>query len=140
MVSSLHAKLKAVLNNKVEANINQQQVGLLNLFNKQEIVVVAPEAKRNEAAFVVGVLGGLFGILGISYIFNHDVPRGLAWLILGTVCYWAFILIVAAILISVSEVLIILAIVIHLLIIWNHAKQGAHRNPHPAQKKKLNTQ
>ncbi len=96
MVNSIHAKLKAALSNKAKANIAQQQIGF---YNRQDITIVAPEAERNEAAFVVGVLGGLFGILGISYIFNHDVPRGLAWLIPGTVCYWAFILIVAAILI-----------------------------------------
>lgn len=136
MVNSIHAKLKAALSNKAKANIAQQQIGF---YNRQDITIVAPEAERNEAAFVVGVLGGLFGILGISYIFNHDVPRGLAWLIPGTVCYWAFILIVAAILISVGEALIIVAIIVHLVIIWNHAKQGARINPHPAQKKKPNS-
>lgn len=82
-------------------------------------------AERNNAAFVVGVLGGLFGLLGIAHIFNHKVLRGLVYLFIGTVCYWIFLLFLLATLIDIGSSLWIAAVAIHLVIIWQHAKRGA---------------
>lgn len=82
-------------------------------------------AERNNAAFVVGVLGGLFGLLGISHIFNHKVLRGLVYLFVGTVCYWIFLLLLLTALTNISSSLWIAAVAIHLVIIWQHAKRGA---------------
>ncbi len=82
-------------------------------------------AERNNAAFVVGVLGGLFGLLGIAHIFNHKVLRGLVYLFVGTVCYWIFLLLLFSALINIGSSLWIAAVAIHLVIIWQHAKRGA---------------
>ena len=82
-------------------------------------------AERNNAAFVVGVLGGLFGLLGIAHIFNHKVLRGLVYLFVGTVCYWIFLLLLLTALTNISASLWIAAVAIHLVIIWQHAKRGA---------------
>lgn len=136
MVNPIHAKVKAMFSNKTDAKIAQQQIGLLNLFNRQEVTIVATDAKRNEAAFMIGVLGGLFGLLGIAHIFNHNIPRGLAWLIFGTGLYWVFLLIVAAILSSIANVLIVIEIAIHLLVIWKHSNHGARIDTKTAPKKK----
>lgn len=82
-------------------------------------------AERNNAAFVVGVLGGLFGLLGIAHIFNHKVGRGLVYLFVGTVCYWIFLLLLLSALVNIGSSLWIAAVAIHLVIIWQHAKRGA---------------
>ena len=82
-------------------------------------------AERNNAAFVVGVLGGLFGLLGIAHIFNHKVGRGLVYLFVGTVCYWIFLLLLFSALINIGSSLWIAAVAIHPVIIWQHAKRGA---------------
>lgn len=82
-------------------------------------------AERNNAAFVVGVLGGLFGLLGIAHIFNHKVLRGLVYLFIGTVCYWIFLLFLLTALTNIGSSLWIAAVAIHLVIIWQHAKRGA---------------
>ena len=82
-------------------------------------------AERNNAAFVVGVLGGLFGLLGIAHIFNHKAGRGLVYLFIGTVCYWIFLLLLLSALVNIGSSLWIAAVAIHLAIIWQHAKRGA---------------
>lgn len=82
-------------------------------------------AERNNAAFVVGVLGGLFGLLGIAHIFNHKAGRGLVYLFVGTVCYWIFLLLLLSALVNIGSSLWIAAVAIHLVIIWQHAKRGA---------------
>ena len=82
-------------------------------------------AERNNAAFVVGVLGGLFGLLGIAHIFNHKAGRGLVYLFIGTVCYWIFLLLLLSALVNIGSSLWIAAVAIHLVIIWQHAKRGA---------------
>lgn len=99
--------------------------------NAGDQVTYAPPApttiitERNNAAFVVGVLGGLFGLLGIAHIFNHKVGRGLIYLFVGTVCYWIFLLLLLSALINIGSGLWIVAVAIHLVIIWQHAKRGA---------------
>ena len=60
-------------------------------------------AERNNAAFVVGVLGGLFGLLGIAHIFNHKAGRGLVYLFVGTVCYWIFLLLLLTALTNIGS-------------------------------------
>ena len=82
-------------------------------------------AERNNAAFVVGVIAGLFGVLGIAHIFNHKAGRGLVYLFVGTVCYWIFLLLLLSALVNIGSSLWIAAIAIHLAIIWQHAKRGA---------------
>ena len=82
-------------------------------------------AERNNAAFVVGVLGGLFGLLGIAHIFNHKAGRGLVYLFVGTVCYWIFLLFLLTALTNIGSSLWVAAVAIHLVIIWQHAKRGA---------------
>ena len=82
-------------------------------------------AERNNAAFVVGVLGGIFGLLGTAHIFNHKVLRGLVYLFVGTVCYWIFLLFLLTALVNIGSGLWIAAVALHLVIIWQHAKRGA---------------
>jgi len=82
-------------------------------------------AERNNAAFVVGVIAGLFGVLGIAHIFNHKAGRGLVYLFAGTVCYWIFLLLLLSALVNIGSSLWIAAVAIHLAIIWQHAKRGA---------------
>ena len=82
-------------------------------------------AERNNAAFVVGVIAGLFGVLGIAHIFNHKAGRGLVYLFVGTVCYWIFLLLLLSALVNIGSSLWIAAVAIHLVIIWQHAKRGA---------------
>ena len=82
-------------------------------------------AERNNAAFVVGVIAGLFGVLGIAHIFNHKAGRGLVYLFVGTVCYWIFLLLLLSALTNIGSSLWIVEVAIHLVIIWQHAKRGA---------------
>lgn len=99
--------------------------------NAGDQVVYAPPApapviaERNNAAFVVGVIAGLFGVLGIAHIFNHKAGRGLVYLFVGTVCYWIFLLLLLSALVNIGSSLWIAAVAIHLVIIWQHAKRGA---------------
>ena len=115
------------------ANVSQPVININPTIspNVGDQVTYAPSAQttgiaeHNNAAFVVGVLGGLFGLLGISHIFNHKVLRGLVYLFVGTVCYWIFLLFLFSALINIGSSLWIAAVAIHLVIIWQHAKRGA---------------
>ena len=115
------------------ANVSQPVININPTIspNVGDQVTYAPSAQttviaeRNNAAFVVGVLGGLFGLLGIAHIFNHKVGRGLVYLFVGTVCYWIFLLFLFSALINIGSSLWIAAVAIHLVIIWQHAKRGA---------------
>ena len=115
------------------ANVSQPVININPSIsaNAGDQVAYAPSApstviaERNNAAFVVGVLGGLFGLLGIAHIFNHKAGRGLVYLFVGTVCYWIFLLFLLTALTNIGSSLWVAAVAIHLVIIWQHAKRGA---------------
>ena len=79
-------------------------------------------APRNETAFVAGVIAGLLGIWGLSYVLNDRVGAG---------CLWMFVIgpIVGAVLLGVimatSGIGAILALPIWLYAVYTQAKSGA---------------
>ncbi len=85
---------------------------------------IAPPAvhvheERNNAAFIIGVIAGFFGLLGLAHLFNGKVGAGLALIFLGTPIYAVFWIAVLATGIG------IFAIPLHFVIIWQNAKRGA---------------
>ena len=117
-VININPNISPNINPSISANAGDQ----VTYASPAPVTVIA---ERNNAAFVVGVLGGLFGLLGIAHIFNHKVLRGLVYLFVGTVCYWIFLLLLLTALTNISASLWIAAVAIHLVIIWRHAKRGA---------------
>jgi len=77
---------------------------------------------RNQAAFVIGVIAGLFGICGMSYVLNDKVGAGCLWMfIIGP-----FLALVLAAYAFVSAGLgTLLVLPIWLLIVYAQAKSGA---------------
>lgn len=79
-------------------------------------------APRNETAFILGVIAGLFGIWGLSYVLNDKV---------GTGCLWMFIVGpgIAALLVGLTLMTAglgaILALPLWLYIVYAQAKSGA---------------
>lgn len=80
------------------------------------------DAPRNETAFVVGVIAGLFGIWGLSYVLNDKV---------GTGCLWMFIvgpglaILLGGLTLATSFVGAIVALPLWLYIVYVQAKNGA---------------
>ncbi len=83
-------------------------------------------AERNDAAFVLGVIVGLLGFMGVAHIFNHKLLRGLIYLVVGSVLYWILLLVLAAIL-NTLKIPLLLLFVAHVAIVWQSAKHGARR-------------
>ncbi len=76
---------------------------------------------RNDAAFIIGVIAGFFGLLGLAHLFNGKVGSGLALIFLGSPVYgilWFFVF---------STGIGILALPLHFVVIWRSAKSGARR-------------
>ena len=80
---------------------------------------VLAREERNNAAFIVGVIAGVFGLLGLAHLFNGKVGTGLALVFLGTPLYAVFWLAVLATGIG------FFAIPLHFVVIWQNAKRGA---------------
>ena len=103
---------------------SQPAVHITNQNAGNQAAYVAPIPVRvheaqNSAAFIVGVIAGFFGFLGLAHLFNGKVGTGLALLFLGTPVYgllWFGV---------ISTGLGLFLIPFHLYIIWKHAKNGA---------------
>lgn len=81
----------------------------------------------NKTAFAAGLVTGLFGVMGIAHLLNGRVLSGLVLLIVGTVCYWIFILLLASLLFSIADALLLLVLGIHLVVIYKSANSGAQK-------------
>lgn len=79
---------------------------------------------RNQTAFVIGVIAGLFGICGMSYVLNDKVGAG---------CLWMFIIGPALALMLLAYAVVsagfgtVLVLPIWLLIVYAQAKSGASK-------------
>lgn len=98
-------------------HITNQNIGNQAAYVAPPPVVLREE--RNNAAFIIGVIAGLFGLLGLAHLFNGKVGSGLALLFLGSPLYavlWIAIL---------ATGIGIFAIPLHFVVIWQNAKRGA---------------
>ena len=104
------------------ANPPTVQITNQNIANQAAYVAPPPvyaREERNNVAFIVGVIAGIFGLLGLAHLFNGKVGTGLALIFLGTPLYAVFWLAVLATGIG------IFAIPLHFVVIWQNAKRGA---------------
>ena len=83
-------------------------------------------AERNDTALVAGVLLGLVSIMGVAHLYNRKWGCGLVFLFIGTVFYWLLLIFLAALLNNFKLPLLLLFF-FHVLIVWQQAKHGAHR-------------
>ncbi len=97
--------------------ITNQNVGNQAAYVAPPVVRIGEE--RNNSAFIIGVIAGVFGFLGLAHLFNGKVGSGLALLLLGTPIYGFLWLVVLGTGIG------IFAIPLHFVIVWRHAKSGA---------------
>ncbi len=98
------------------------QITNQNVGNQAAYVAPPPvhaSEERNNAAFIIGVIAGFFGLLGLAHLFNGKVGAGLALIFLGTPLYAFFWLAVLATGIG------FFAIPLHFVVIWQNAKRGA---------------
>ena len=79
-------------NQQLMQQVQVQQSGqpVVNITNQAAFVASprpAAREERNNAAFIVGVIAGIFGLLGLAHLFNGKVGSGLALIFLGTPIY-----------------------------------------------------
>lgn len=109
---------------QVQQRANPPTVQITNQNLGSQAAYVAPppvyaREERNNAAFIVGVIAGILGLLGLAHLFNGKVGTGLALIFLGTPLYVVFWIAVLATGIG------IFAIPLHFVVIWQNAKRGA---------------
>ena len=123
--SAIHELVRQ--NQQLMHQVQEQQSAqpVVNITNQAAFVAPprpAAREERNNAAFIVGVIAGIFGLLGLAHLFNGKVGSGLALIFLGTPIYgfgWFIIL---------ATGVGILAVPLHFVIVWQSAKSGArHR-------------
>lgn len=98
------------------------QITNQNLGNQAANVAPPPvhtSEERNNAAFIIGVIAGFCGLLGLAHLFNGKLGAGLALIFLGTPLYAFFWLAVLATGIG------FFVIPLHFVVIWQNAKRGA---------------
>ncbi len=84
--------------------------------------LAAGQAPRNQAAFVVGILAGFFGIWGLAHILNDKVGMG---------CLWMFIVgpilgvLLGSFIVATAGVGAVIALPLWVLIVYQQAKNGA---------------
>lgn len=78
--------------------------------------------QRNETAFVVGLLAGLFGLWGLSHILNNKIGTGLLWMFIGAPIVIIFL---GALTILTAGIGGLIALPLHVYIVYRHAKSGA---------------
>ncbi|MCY4147083.1 MAG: hypothetical protein OXE95_01165 [Chloroflexi bacterium] len=82
------------------------------------------DAQRNETAFVIGMLGGLFGIWGLAHVLNDKVAPGCLWmLIVGPVVAGTL----GSIVVSTGGIAAVIILPLWLYIVYTQAKSGAAR-------------
>jgi len=77
---------------------------------------------RNQAAFVVGVVAGLFGFWGLAHILNDKVGTGLLWMFIGAPIVLG-ILYGSAVL--TAGIGLCVALPLHVYFVYVQAKNGA---------------
>ena len=115
-------------NQQLIQQVQEKQSGqqVVHVTNQTAFIPPPPSrvlrAERNDPAFIIGVIAGFFGLLGLAHLFNGKVGSGLALIFLGTPIYgfgWFIIL---------STGIGIIAIPLHFVIIWQSAKSGARHS------------
>jgi len=82
----------------------------------------AAHGSRNQAAFVIGIIAGFFGIWGLSYILNNKVGTGCLWmLIVGPV----LAALLGGLIVATGGVGAIVIFPLWLYIVYVQAKNGA---------------
>ena len=79
---------------------------------------------RNQTAFVVGVIAGLFGLWGLAHILNDKVGTGLLWMFIGGPLLLALLYGGAMMTAGVG---LCLALPLHVYLVYVQAKNGANR-------------
>ena len=82
----------------------------------------AKNAERNETAFVVGLIAGLFGLWGLAHILNDKVGTGILWMFIGAPIV---MLILGAITLLTAGIGAIITLPLHIYFVYRHAKSGA---------------
>ena len=77
---------------------------------------------RNQTAFVIGVIAGLFGFWGLAHILNDKVGSGLLWMFIGAPVILS-LLYGSAILTAGAGLCV--AMPLHIYIVYVQAKNGA---------------
>ncbi len=84
--------------------------------------LAAGQAPRNQTAFVVGIIAGLFGIWGLAHILNAKVGMGCLWmLIVGPILGG----LLGGLIVATAGIGAVIALPLWLLIVYQQAKNGA---------------
>ena len=78
--------------------------------------------QRNETAFVVGLLAGIFGLWGLAHILNNKIGTGLLWMFIGAPIV---IILLGALTFLTAGIGGLIALPLWVYIIYRHAKSGA---------------
>ena len=79
-------------------------------------------AERNETAFTVGLIAGIFGLWGLAHILNDKVGMGILWMFIGAPIV---MLILGAITFLTAGIGAIITLPLHIYFVYRHAKSGA---------------
>ena len=77
---------------------------------------------RNQSAFIVGFITGVFGLWGVAHFMNGKIGSGILWLIFGPILAGIAITVFSTITLGIG---LILAIPLWLLMVYAQAKSGA---------------
>ncbi len=103
--------------NSPTANANSYQQA------PQPVVAYVDVEERNQTAFVLGVLAGIFlTTFGVSHIFNNKVGTGIMWMLLGWFVWAPIALVISAATGGIGACLIL---PLHILFAYNNAKEGS---------------
>lgn len=87
-------------------------------------VAMSAQPTRNDTAFIIGLIAGLFGIWGLAHILNDKLGMG---------CLWFFIVgplvagLLAGLIVMTAGLGTIVALPLWLYIVYSQAKNGATR-------------
>lgn len=84
----------------------------------------AKNAERNETAFAVGLIAGLFGLWGLAHILNDKIGTGILWMFIGAPI---IMLLLGAITLLTAGIGAIITLPLHVYLVYRHAKNGASR-------------
>ena len=80
---------------------------------------------ENQTAFVVGLIAGLFGFWGLAHLINGKLGSGLLWLFIGGPLVSGILL---AIILATAFIGAIVALPLHVYIVYKVSKSGARSN------------
>ncbi len=88
-------------------------------------VAMSAQPTRNNTAFIIGLIAGLFGIWGLAHILNDKLGMGCLWfLIVGP----AIAGVLVGIIIATGGLAAIVILPLWLYIVYKQASNGAARN------------